>query len=101
MRLRLAGTMAVKSRIATGAVLFFCTLFLCVGGDMQAQAGKVLVRQPTRAALPAPAAGPTPSAPSSLNATGASNKRIDLTWSASTVSGGTISLYHIERCEGV
>jgi hypothetical protein len=46
-------------------------------------------------------AAPTLTAPSSLTATAISNAQINLSWAASTESGGNISQYLIERCAGV
>ena len=43
---------------------------------------------------------PTPTAPGSLTATAASSSQINLTWTASTEAGGTISGYLVERCQG-
>src|SRR5205814_9454835 len=42
----------------------------------------------------------TPTAPGSLTATAASSSQINLTWTASTEVGGTISGYLVERCQG-
>ena len=42
----------------------------------------------------------TPTAPANLAASVASSTQINLSWSASTETGGTISLYLIERCQG-
>jgi len=52
----------------------------------------------TTATAATPAA--TPTAPSSLTATAAGPVQINLTWTASTETGGTISQYLIERCAG-
>src|SRR5271154_5900935 len=43
---------------------------------------------------------PVLTAPSNLNATATSSSQINLTWTASTESGGTISGYLVERCQG-
>src|SRR5262249_23799415 len=43
---------------------------------------------------------PTISAPGSLGASAASSSQINLTWTAATETGGTISQYLIERCQG-
>ncbi len=45
--------------------------------------------------------GATPTAPSNLTATLAGSLQINLSWTASTETGGTISRYLIERCQGV
>jgi len=45
-------------------------------------------------------AGPVPTAPGSLTATAASSTQINLSWTASTESGGTIASYLVERCQG-
>jgi hypothetical protein len=45
-------------------------------------------------------AAPTLTAPSNLTPTAISNTQINLTWTASTESGGTISQYLIESCAG-
>lgn len=45
-------------------------------------------------------AAPTFTAPSNLTATAASNTQINLSWTAATESGGTITNYLIERCQG-
>jgi len=45
-------------------------------------------------------AAPTLTAPGSLTATSASANQINLSWSAATETGGTISAYLIERCQG-
>src|SRR6266702_1792036 len=42
----------------------------------------------------------SPTAPGNLTATAASTTQIDLSWTASTETGGTISQYLIERCTG-
>ena len=42
----------------------------------------------------------TPSAPANLAATAAGTSAINLSWGAATESGGTISQYLIERCQG-
>ncbi len=44
--------------------------------------------------------GPSPTAPGSLTATAAGPMQINLTWTASTETGGTIANYLIERCAG-
>jgi hypothetical protein len=44
-------------------------------------------------------AAPTQTAPGSLSAASASANQINLTWSAATETGGTISAYLIERCQ--
>ncbi|MGH8323208.1 MAG: fibronectin type III domain-containing protein, partial [Steroidobacteraceae bacterium] len=46
-------------------------------------------------------AGPTFTAPLNLAATVSSATQINLTWTAATETGGTISGYLIERCQGV
>jgi len=51
---------------------------------------------PATMATPAP----TLTAPSNLTATAASSTQINLTWTASTETGGTISGYLVERCSG-
>src|SRR4029077_9829065 len=43
---------------------------------------------------------PTPSAPTNLAASAVGGSQINLTWGASTETGGTISAYLIERCQG-
>ena len=93
----LARIVTATSRIAVGAVCF-CTLLLSVAGEMQAQTGPLRQRPRVALATP-PAPGPTPSAPTKLSAVGASNKRIDLVWNASTESGGTITQYHVFHCQ--
>ncbi len=45
-------------------------------------------------------AAPTFTAPGSLMASAASSSQINLSWAAATESGGTISQYRIERCQG-
>src|SRR6202011_2845 len=45
-------------------------------------------------------APPTLSAPTNLTATAASSTQINLSWSAAGESGGTVSGYRIERCQG-
>ena len=45
-------------------------------------------------------AAPILTAPASLTATSASASQINLAWSAATETGGTISAYLIERCQG-
>ena len=42
----------------------------------------------------------TPTAPTNLVATVVSNSQINLTWTASTEAGGSISGYLVERCQG-
>jgi hypothetical protein len=49
-------------------------------------------------AIRAAGAPPAPSAPANLTATASSTSEIDLSWIAAT--GGTISSYFIERCQG-
>jgi fibronectin type 3 domain-containing protein len=44
--------------------------------------------------------GGSPTAPTNLVATAAGSAQINLSWSASSESGGTISQYRIERCQG-
>ena len=46
-------------------------------------------------------AAPTLTAPGSLTATSVSASQINLAWTAATETGGTISAYLIERCQGV
>ena len=43
---------------------------------------------------------PIPSLPGNLTTTSPSNTEIDLSWTASTETGGTISSYLVERCQG-
>src|SRR5271156_2236406 len=43
---------------------------------------------------------PSPTAPSNLTAVAASGTQINLSWTASTETGGTISKYLVERCQG-
>ena len=43
---------------------------------------------------------PVPTAPTNLTPTAASSAEIDLLWTISTETGGTISQYLIERCQG-
>src|SRR5438128_1030467 len=45
-------------------------------------------------------AAPTFTAPSNLTATAASSTQINLSWTAATETGGTITQYLIERCQG-
>jgi len=45
-------------------------------------------------------AAPTFTAPANLTATAASNTQINLSWSAATETGGTLTQYLIERCAG-
>jgi phosphodiesterase/alkaline phosphatase D-like protein len=45
-------------------------------------------------------AAPTFTTPSTLTATAASNTQINLSWAAATETGGTISQYLIESCQG-
>jgi hypothetical protein len=45
-------------------------------------------------------AASTLTAPTNLTATSASSSQINLTWGAATETGGTISQYRIERCQG-
>ena len=51
-------------------------------------------------AFKATGAAPAPTAPSSLTATTISSSQINLGWTASTESGGTIASYLVERCSG-
>ncbi len=51
-------------------------------------------------AFKAAGAAPAPTAPGSLTATTISSSQINLGWTASTESGGTVNLYLIERCSG-
>ncbi len=43
---------------------------------------------------------PVPTAPTNLSASALSTTQVSLSWTASTESGGTISSYLIERCQG-
>src|SRR5260370_460091 len=45
-------------------------------------------------------AAPTVTAPSNLTATASGSVQINLSWTASTETGGTISQYLVERCQG-
>ena len=45
-------------------------------------------------------AAATPGAPANLAASAAGSTQVNLTWSAATETGGTISQYLIERCQG-
>ena len=45
-------------------------------------------------------AAPSITAPSNLKATAASNTQINLSWTTATETGGTISTYLVERCQG-
>jgi hypothetical protein len=47
------------------------------------------------------ASGTQPTAPTNLTATAASSVQINLSWTASIETGGTISQYLVERCAGV
>lgn len=86
-----------------------CVLFLVAASYGQAQT-RVKVSSPpssVRSAAVAtagpsvtPSASLTPSMPTNLDAIGRSNSEIDLSWTASTESGGTIASYRIERCTG-
>jgi chitodextrinase len=49
-------------------------------------------------ALKPAGAAPTPTAPSNLTVTAISSTQINLSWTASTETGGTISQYLVERC---
>ena len=51
-------------------------------------------------AFKAAGAAPAPTAPGSLTATTISSSQINLSWTASTESGGTIASYLVERCSG-
>ncbi len=51
-------------------------------------------------AFKAAGAAPAPSAPGNLTATPISSSQINLSWTASTESGGTINNYLVERCQG-
>jgi hypothetical protein len=51
-------------------------------------------------AFKAAGAAPSPTAPTNLAATAGSSSQISLSWTSSTESGGTISQYLIERCQG-
>jgi len=51
-------------------------------------------------AFKAAGAAPTPTAPANLTATAASSSQINLSWTAATEAGGTISSYWVERCQG-
>jgi Fibronectin type III domain len=77
-----------------------CILFLVAASYAHAQT--VRVPSPQRSAAPtaltgAPAPGEvaTPTVPLNLRVTGGSGTEIDLTWDASTESGGTITMYRI------
>jgi hypothetical protein len=43
---------------------------------------------------------PAPTAPGNLAATAASSTQVNLSWTASTETGGTVANYLIERCQG-
>src|SRR5256885_5550649 len=51
-------------------------------------------------AFKAAGAAPAPSAPGNATATAISSSQINLTWTASTETGGTVSSYMVERCSG-
>jgi Fibronectin type III domain len=51
-------------------------------------------------AFKAAGAAPAPSAPANLSTAVISSSQINLSWSASTESGGTIANYLVERCQG-
>jgi hypothetical protein len=79
-------------------IAWICFLLLSISVSAQAQ------KVPTRlrvAATPPPAAQSGWTAPSKLTATGASNREIDLIWSASTDSDATVKIgYQVYICEG-
>jgi len=51
-------------------------------------------------AFKAAGAAPAPTAPANLGAAVISSTQINLTWTASTETGGTINNYLVERCQG-
>jgi hypothetical protein len=51
-------------------------------------------------AFKAAGAAPAPSAPGNLSASPASSSQINLSWTASSETGGTVAAYLIERCSG-
>jgi hypothetical protein len=79
-----------------------CILSLAAVGHAHAQGTRVRVAPPptTAPAAVAGTPGAKPSAPTNLRAIGRSNNEIDLAWVASTVVGGTIASYTIQRCDG-
>lgn len=53
----------------------------------------------THSTQPTLVVSPTPTAPSNLTATATSSAQINLSWSASTETGGTVSQYLVKRCQ--
>jgi len=56
---------------------------------------------PYSVAVTAITAAPTITAPTNLTATTVSGSQINLSWTAATETGGTITSYLVERCQGV
>jgi len=78
-----------------------CILFLIAAGCGQAQTNRVPSAAPRVAPAASAAAGANPTTPSSVTATGASNREVDLSWSASTDTDSKAKItYSIERCLG-
>jgi len=81
----------VEDEIATGVGTYHATSTLADPGAWVMQV----------VALKAAGATPTPTAPSNLAASVVSNSQINLSWTASTETGGTVASYLVEQCGGV
>jgi hypothetical protein len=80
----------VEDRVVTASGSYHATATLSYAGPWVMQ----LV------AFRAAGAAPAPTAPTNLAATAVSSTQINLSWTASTEAGGTISDYLVERCAG-
>jgi hypothetical protein len=90
----------------SGAFRFGTICFVLANAAGFAQAQTISMPPPRKAPAPAvalavaPAAASALTAPSNLTATPKSTSQIDLSWTASTETGGTITRYSLERCVG-
>ena len=80
----------VEDRVVTAVGTYHATATLSSGGSWVMEV----------VAFKAAGAAPAPTAPGSLVASPVSTAQINLTWTASTETGGTVSSYLVERCVG-
>jgi len=80
----------VEDRVVTAVGSYHATAALSSGGSWVMEV----------VAFKAAGAAPAPTAPGGLVASPVSSAQINLTWTASTETGGTVSSYLVERCVG-